>query len=66
MTLVERKQALVNQLNQLKAQEAEVKQSLAQIEMACRRLEGALLLIAEMQQEDTTNNASTPATPLGS
>lgn len=51
MTLAERKQSLLNQLNQIKAQKAEAEKAVGEFDTGIKRLEGALLLITEMEKE---------------
>lgn len=51
MTLTERKQGLINQLSQMKAQKSEAEKAVSEFDTGIKRLEGALLLIAEMERD---------------
>lgn len=51
MTLQERKQHLLNQRRQMIDQRAALQQSLREINRGIQRIEGALLLVQEMEAE---------------
>lgn len=61
ITLAQRKQAMLNQLNELKAQKDEAKATINQLDTGIKRLEGALLLITELL--NGVEQPLPPATP---
>ncbi|MCE7982551.1 MAG: hypothetical protein DYG89_15275 [Caldilinea sp. CFX5] len=62
MTLQERKQNLLNQRRQMIDQKEALKQSLSEINRGIQRVEGALLLVQEMEVEQAPPVA--PAAPV--
>ncbi len=61
MTLQQRKQNLLNQRRQMIDQQEALKQSLQELDRGIQRIEGALLLVQEMEAEEEAARAAPAA-----